>query len=190
MIAGGNGNLVRNNRIWDNWRRGTMLIQVPDSFSDSQRRSANSTSHRNEYVNNIMGIAPNGEKMPNGVDFWWDEPAAQEDNCWHDNGEVTTDPPGPLMPTSCENTSAGVTYGPKFAGELAPCAAAIEGDMRDPTICPWFRSPEKPSQGGSGEGGGLPLPVRASGAPKLGLFVDECRLVGSTVSCDGLLDRP
>ena len=189
FIAGGNGNLVRNNRIWDNWRRGTMLIEVPDSFSDSEQVSAKSTSHRNEYVNNIMGIAPNGEKVPNGVDFWWDEPAGQEDNCWHDNGEVTTDPPGPLMPTSCENTSAGVTYSSKFSSELAPCAAAIEGDMRDPAICPWFRSPEKPAPN-SGESGGLPLPIRASGAPKVGLFAGDCRLLGSTVSCDGLLDRP
>ena len=103
---------------------------------------------------------------------------------------MTTDPPGPLMPTSCENTSAGVTYGPKFSGELAPCAAAIEGDMRDPAVCPWFRSPEKPAPNG-GSGGGLPLlPIRASGAPKVGLFAGDCRLVGSTVSCDGLLNRP
>ncbi|MET0511225.1 MAG: hypothetical protein ABW135_06050 [Thermoleophilaceae bacterium] len=41
MIAGGNGNETRNNRIWDNWRRGTMLLHVPDSLSDGehQRRS-------------------------------------------------------------------------------------------------------------------------------------------------------
>ena len=35
LIAGGNGNEIRGNRIWDNWRRGTMLINVPDSFSGS-----------------------------------------------------------------------------------------------------------------------------------------------------------
>ena len=187
LIAGGNGNEIRGNRIWDNWRRGTMLINVPDSFSDENRTTVNSVSHRNRYHNNVMGIAQDGTKVPNGVDFWWDEAPMQEDNCWFDNGEVTTDPQGPLMPSNCDNTSAGVTYGGKFAGELAPCAGSILGGSYDANTCPWFRTPEKPSQSG---GGGLPLPVRASGAPKIELLAGQCRLVGSTLSCDGLLDRP
>jgi hypothetical protein len=191
LIAGGNGNTVTGNRFYDNWRRGTMLINVPDSFSDEERTSVNSVSHRNEFANNVFGTAPDGTKMPNGVDNWWDEAPNQEDNCWHDNGEVTQDPPGPLMPTSCENTSAGVTYGGKFASELGPCAAAIAGTGGyDPNTCPWFRTPPKPSADGGGGGGGLPLPVKASGAPQVGLFDGGCRLVGVTLSCDGLLDRP
>ena len=136
-----------------------------------------------------MGIAPDGTKVPNGVDFWWDEAPCQEDNCWYDNGEVTTDPPGPLMPSNCDNTSAGVTYPAKFGGELAPCAGAIDGRRATtPNTCPWFRTPEKPSPGGGG--GPMGLPVRASGAPKVALLTGDCRLVGSTLSCDGLLDRP
>jgi hypothetical protein len=174
-----------------------MLINVPDSFSDQSRASANSVSHRNRHHNNIMGIAPDGTKVPNGVDHWWDEAPKQDDNCWFENGEVTTDPPPPLMPSNCDNTSAGVTYSAKFSSELAPCAGAIESGNFDPALCPWFRTPPKPSNeegggGGGGNGGlpGLPLPVRASGAPKVGGFLDGCRLVGTTVSCDGLLDRP
>jgi hypothetical protein len=190
FIAGGNGNHVAGNRFYDNWRRATMLIHVPDALSDESRTTANSTSHRNEFENNVYGIAPNGAKMPNGVDNWWDEAPNQMDNCWHDNGEVTQDPPGPLMPTSCENMSAGVTYGGKLAGELAPCAGSIAGDGYDATTCPWFRTPEKPSSSGGSGGPGSMLPVRASGAPKVGLFTGDCRLVGVTVSCNGLLDRP
>ena len=186
FIAGGNGNQVRGNRIWDNWRRGTMLINVPDSFSGSS--GVNSVSHRNRYHDNVMGLAPNGSKVPNGVDFWWDEAPAQEDNCWFSNGTVTTDPPDPLMPSNCDNTSAGVTYSAKFNGELLPCAGAIAGGGGyDPTTCPWFRTPEKPSPDGGGEMG---LPVRASGAPKVALLAGDCRLLGSTLSCNGLLDRP
>ena len=136
--------------------------------------------------------------MPNGVDFWWDEAPNQQDNCWYDNGEVTTDPQGPLMPSNCKNTSAGVTYGAKFASELGPCAGAVVGGGGyDPNICPWFRTPEKPAPsggGGGGGGGGLPLPLslpaRASGAPRVQLFAGACHLVGSTLSCTGLLDRP
>src|SRR4051812_43557335 len=30
-IAGGNANTIRNNRFWDNWRRGAMLFAVPDA---------------------------------------------------------------------------------------------------------------------------------------------------------------
>jgi parallel beta helix pectate lyase-like protein len=189
FIAGGNNNNVAGNRIYDNWRRGVMLIQVPDSISDEKKLSADSTSHRNRFHNNVMGIAPDGRKMPNGVDFWWDEAAAQHNDCWYDNGAVTTDPPGPLTPTSCSNTSVGVTYPAKLSTELGPCAGAITAGGYDPSLCPWFRSPEKPSaERGSG---GMPiLPAHASGAPKLTLFSDMCRVVGNTVSCDGLLDRP
>jgi hypothetical protein len=188
LIAGGNNNNISGNRIYDNWRRGTMLIYVPDSLSDEKKTTANSTSHRNRYHNNVMGIAPDGTKKPNGVDFWWDEAPGQTDNCWFDNGAVTTDPPGPLMPSDCHNTSAGVTYGGKLTGELLPCAGSIESDTYDSSTCPWFRTPDKPSEGGSG---GLPgLPVKASGVPKLTLLTGNCRIVGTTVSCDGLLDRP
>ena len=187
LIAGGNGNEIRGNRMWDNWRRGTMLINVPDSLSNDKATTANSVSHRNRYHDNVMGIAPDGSKLPNGMDFWWDEAPAQEDNCWFNNGTVTTDPPDPLMPSNCDNTSTGVTYGAKLTSELAPCAGAITGGTYDATTCPWFRTPEKPSADG---GGGMGLPVRASGAPKVALLAEDCRLLGSTLSCNGLLDRP
>ena len=186
FIAGGNNNEIRGNRIYDNWRRGTMLIHVPDSISDERNLSADSTSHRNRYHDNVMGIAPDGTKLPNGVDFWWDEAPAQEDNCWYDNGEVTTDPPGPLMPRRCRNTSAGVTYPGKVATEIGPCAGAITTGNRDGTLCPWFTTPEKPSP----DSGPLGLAAKASGAPEVTLLSGTCQLVGTTVSCDGSLDRP
>jgi len=189
FIAGGNGNEIRGNRIWDNWRRGTMLINVPDSLSDDKKTTTNSVSHRNRYHDNVMGIAPNGDRLPNGVDFWWDEAPAQRDNCWFQNGDVTTDPPAPLTPSDCKNTSAGVTYGGKLSGELLPCAGSIAGDTYDASSCPWFRTPEKPASSGGG-GMGLPVSARASGAPQIALLAGDCRLVGSTLSCNGLLDRP
>jgi hypothetical protein len=189
FIAGGNNNNIAGNRIYDNWRRGTMQLYVPDSFSDESKTSVNSTSHRNRYHDNVMGIAPDGTKMPNGVDFWWDEAPDQMNNCWYDNGEVTTDPPGAFTPSDCNNTSAGVTYGAKLAGEIAPCAAAVEGGGYDASACPWFRTPEKPSPS-SGSGGMPGLPARASGAPRVPLFTDGCRLIGTTLSCEAFADRP
>jgi hypothetical protein len=187
LIAGGNGNEIRGNRLYDNWRRATMLLHVPDSLSDDKKTSVNSVSHRNRFHGNVYGTAPNGAKMPNGVDNWWDEAPGQEDNCWYDNGDASSDPPRPLIPSNCDNTSAGVTYPGKFSTELAPCAGAIAGGGFDPNTCPWFRTPPKPS---GDSDGGMGLPVQASGAPKLTLLSGNCRLVGSTLSCDGSLDRP
>jgi hypothetical protein len=192
FIAGGNGNEIRGNRIWDNWRRGTMLIHVPDALSGSTAPPGTvSTAHRNRYHDNVMGRTPGGERMPNGVDFWWDEAAAQEDNCWFDNGQVTTEPAAPLMPESCENTSAGVTYGPKLTGELLPCAGSIESDNYDPNACPWFRTPPKPS--GSQQStapSDLPLPVSASRFARVTApLSDFCVRSGTTLSCAPFRDR-
>ena len=188
FIAGGNGNEIRGNRIWDNWRRGTMLVNVPRLLL-RESRAANSVSHRNRYHNNVMGIAPNGPKLPNGVDFWWDEAPVQEDNCWFDNGTVTTDPQGPLMPSSCDNTSAGVTYGAKFSGELAPCAGASAGEF-DANTCPWFRTAREALVVRRRRDGAAGPALAVRGRARVDLLAGDCRLVGSTLSCNGLLDRP
>ena len=160
---------------------------MPDSFSGSS--GVNSVSHRNRYHDNVMGLAPNGSKVPNGVDFWWDEAPAQEDNCWFNNGTVTTDPPDPLMPSNCDNTSAGVTYPAKFerrAGSVRRRRSRAAAATTRPPARGSARR-RSPSQDG---GGPMGLPVRASGAPKVALLAPDCRLVGSTLSCNGLLDRP
>jgi Right handed beta helix region len=52
LIAGGNNNEVKGNRIWDNWRRGAM----PDAVSDNT--GYGTTSNRNKFHNNVMGSGP------------------------------------------------------------------------------------------------------------------------------------
>src|SRR3954469_21422990 len=100
-IAGGNANTIRNNRFWDNWRRGTMLFAVPDAFvcSDPDNQVAgcdpvtplaSATSYRNRFYDNKMGQAPNGSASPNGVDFWWDQggiivSTSNSGDCWYSN---------------------------------------------------------------------------------------------------------
>ena len=189
MIAGGNGNEIRGNRIWDNWRRGTMLFHVPDALSNSS--GTNSVSHRNRQHGNVMGLALNGDRLPNGVDFWWDDAAAQEDNCWFDNGNVTSSPPAPLMPESCENVSTGATYATQ-AAELFACAASIGSDSYDANACAWFNTPPRPS--GSGQAStGLPLPMASAASARTRLtapFEDFCVLTGTTLSCAPFRDRP
>jgi hypothetical protein len=194
IIAGGNGNEVRDNRLWDNWRRGVMLMEIPDVASDHV--GAKSTSHRNKLHDNVVGVAPDGSRKPNGVDFWWDESNAQHDNCWYDNkghdgtdASVTYDPPRPLMPASCDNVSVGITYATR-ARELGGCAVAqiVLGEY-DPDLCPWFQSPPPPGSGGSAMGGRDSAQTVAA-LQRLSEVPDACRLMGTTKSCAAFRDRP
>jgi hypothetical protein len=112
LIAGGNDNIVEENYIYDNWRRGTMLHWVPAALRGETDEAKNyDTSTNNQYVRNCMGSRPfdpdnvdftacEGLQDLNGVDFWWDEeegqdcieeqPGCVEDdtergNCWAGN---------------------------------------------------------------------------------------------------------
>jgi hypothetical protein len=164
-IAGGNANIVRNNRFWDNWRRGTMLFSVPDSFvcSDPTVQVAGcdptavppATSYRNQFYGNKMGQAPNGSAQPNGVDFWWDQGGITTDpsnsgNCWFNNtgrdgtaASVTGDPspsaPAPdNLPADCgASPLVGAPASNAKVAELLNCSTV------NPT-CPWFTTPPKP----------------------------------------------
>jgi hypothetical protein len=167
-IAGGNHNIVQNNRFYDNWRRGTMLFAVPDQLvcgpsgvDPSELAGCDpthvppSTSYNNEYRGNVMGVAPDGSKQPNGTDFWWDDYAGNTGNCWHDNtgkngdrASLTATPPlGPVagqsapgfLPEDC-GTSVG-TGGAAQETELLTCFADISFDSG---TCDWFTTPAKP----------------------------------------------
>ncbi len=114
LIAGGNGNIVEGNYIWDNWRDGTMLHWVPATLRGEADAARNyDTSSNNAYRNNCMSMQPpttdpattdfsvcTGTRDPNGVDFWWDEEEGQDcdpnqagcvdtdttnGNCWSGN---------------------------------------------------------------------------------------------------------
>jgi parallel beta helix pectate lyase-like protein len=160
-IAGGNDNVLRNNRFWDNWRRGTMLFAVPDATvcNDSSIQLAGcdptkvSTSYRNSFHDNVMGVAPNGSYQPNGTDFWWDSFPGNTGNCWYANKaalgkSITSSPPAPLLP-NCNNgqnpgSSIGIGYAPNEA-ELVQCLAGFSTVGYDPNACPWFKTPPKPT---------------------------------------------
>jgi hypothetical protein len=167
-IAGGNDNIVRNNRFYDNWRRGTMLFAVPDQtvcgpagVDPSQLAGCNptafppSTSYRNQFYGNLMGRAPDGTVKPNGTgdpttgrtDFWWDQFLGNTGNCWHGNtgkdgtaSSVTSTPAAPFLPSACDGSSVG-TVGPQQEPELLNCLADITFDTK---ACPWFTTPSKP----------------------------------------------
>ncbi|MGH2661390.1 MAG: right-handed parallel beta-helix repeat-containing protein [Actinomycetota bacterium] len=146
LVAGGNANTFANNYIYDNWRYGSMLFWVPAALRDEMDPTKQyDTSHFNRHVSNHMGISPEGEALPNGLDFWWDEEGAG--NCWQDNvtapgAEITSDPPSPILP-DCDRIPV-FTPGPVYkTGQLAPCATWSQ-ESPDPPGCDWFEKPPPP----------------------------------------------
>jgi len=159
-IAGGNSNVVRNNRFYDNWRRGAMLYAVPNEVICSPGvgqpvtgcdPSQFSTSYDNQFHDNVMGVAPDGSVQPNGQDFWWDGYPGNSGNCWfanstasgrslHNSPSSLPDCAGGTAPTSSIGT------GSSNESELTGCFAAESGGGYDSTSCPWFTTPAKPSR--------------------------------------------
>jgi hypothetical protein len=151
LIAGGNGNIVRGNWIWDNWRWGTAVHWVPATLrgEDSTGQSENTgnqydTSNGNRYIDNHMGVRPDGTRDPNGVDHWWDEEGAG--NCWSGNvgpndAKPTSDPAN--LPACPEGSSFSTGNAAKQA-TLVPCATWDPQDNTDPPGCDWFDRPPEP----------------------------------------------
>lgn len=169
-IAGGNWHQVRNNRFWDNWRRGTMVFSVPDALvcgpqTGNQQAGCESggvtTSYYNQTYDNIMGEDPSGKIDRNGVDFWWDQFGGSRGNCWYRNGgprPITSDPqPLPDCDDGQDPASSVGTGNAKNEGELGSCAAAFETrNFEQPNPCPWVTPPTDPGNGDGAmaEGGG------------------------------------
>jgi hypothetical protein len=144
IIAGGNSNIAQNNYIYDNWRQGIALLWVPAEVRGGANPSETyDTSNDNKFLNNRMGVRPDGTRDPNGVDFWWDEEGAQ--NCWDGNAgaggaKVTSDPPNlPACP--------GGPFSPGMPAKTASqgsCATWDPMTNTDPPGCDWFVLPPEP----------------------------------------------
>jgi hypothetical protein len=159
-IAGGNNHTIRNNNIYDNWRRGTMIYAIPDVLICGEHTNNHTqkgcdpnkvnTSFRNVNASNVMGLAPDGSSKPNGIDFWWDSFADNTGNCWYLNEgpQAMTYSPGPLP--NCDggknpDSSVGTGDAPN-EGELVTCLAAFETRNfdRQSSTCTWLYPPPKP----------------------------------------------
>jgi hypothetical protein len=170
LIAGGVDDSVAGNYIYDNWRRGTMLIAVPDVVSCAPNpgegappctpQGLASTSNGNRYHDNVMGRTPGGQAMPNGVDFWWDQFPSNTGNCWFKNQGVngrtdgiTADPPPPpvegtsipgFLPEDCGSPTNVGTGNPQKEAVLVGCVGDFAFSTYDSTVCDWFAPPPKP----------------------------------------------
>jgi hypothetical protein len=165
LTAGGNDDVIRHNYIYNNWRRGTMLIAVPDVIACAPHpdegappcapKSVSSTSNNDRYYDNVMGRSPAGKVMPNGVDFWWDEFPGNTGNCWYPNtgsagttASITSDPPPPpaagttvpkFLPEDC-GSPANVGLG-NAAKEAMLLDCASNGNDG---VCEWYQPPARP----------------------------------------------
>ena len=152
IIAGGNWNLFEGNQVWDNWRSGLTLVSVPAAIREEYDPTLQfDTSHFNKFVDNIMGIAPNGKPDLNGVDFLWDDNG--EGNCWENNtgaGEekaVSHNAMDPRGLPDCESGgSMGIPINPYKQGPMIPCVLYDRSDpiFRDPPGCDFYKTPEEP----------------------------------------------
>jgi hypothetical protein len=157
-IFGGNGDIARNNRIWDNWRDGIKLLYVPAAFRGEPDKGID-TSFDNTFADNIMGLRPDGTPDANGNDFWWDEQGAR--NCWIDNIGI-----GGKEPTSnvllglpeCPGSSVTQPGDPTKAASQATCATWDPYENPDPPGCDWFDRPPEPRDDGRDGGGTAPAP--------------------------------
>jgi hypothetical protein len=206
LVAGGNDDIIRSNHIYDNWRRGAMLLAVPDAIScppgttTCTPSNPTSTSFDNRYYDNQLGRSPGGKLKPNGVDFWWDEFPTDTGNCWYSNrgpdgtdASWTGDPqrfaipgrsvPG-FLPEDC-GTSTGTGNTAKEA-MLVYCAEAAIGD----TKCDWYSRPPKP-----GTRAAATYEKQVARRSRMILATERlsapvCGVVGSTLSCARYADRP
>jgi hypothetical protein len=150
LIAGGSHNFVTRNYIYDNWRNGVMMFGVPAALREEPDPSKQfDTSHFNFFVENFMGLGPKGQKLPNGLDFWWDDQG--EGNCWADNTsgaeEVTSNTLYPGGLPDCESGgSSFIPLNPYKQVPLVPCGVYDRDDpvLRQPPGCDWMTTPEKP----------------------------------------------
>ena len=174
LIAGGNANVVEENYIFDNWRRGTMLHWVPAALRGEQDAAKTyDTSSNNRYTRNCMGVRPAslvnvnfatciGTQDRNGVDFWWDEEEGQDcveeqpgcvdsdsvkGNCWDANtgfGGTYTSDPIPMLLPGCPGLDATRPGNNAKQATLVPCATWNPEDNTDPPGCDWFTRPPEP----------------------------------------------
>lgn len=149
LIAGGNYNITDHNRIYDNWRFGTMQFWVPAPLRDEfDPTKLFDTSHGNQVKDNIMGIRADGAVLHNGMDHWWDDQGMG--NCWEGSvssrGKATHNfliDPGPCAGGGSKLLPGLVV---KDVGFLT-CSQYDRADpiWRHPVGCTWFDSPTKPT---------------------------------------------
>jgi hypothetical protein len=143
LVIGGNYNVFRNNQIYDNWRIGIVQTWVPGAARNDFRWAAQEeTSHNNRYLDNSLGVSPSGERLPNGIDYFWDGQGSG--NCWQGSAGRQ-----PLALPGCPAGSFNrVLADPNLLVMFANCGAYDRSTATLPAGCDWFTTPPRPESMG------------------------------------------
>jgi hypothetical protein len=143
LIGGGNRNQLKSNHLYDNWRQGVLLLSVQAAIrGDNDSSHQEDTSNQNRFLDNTMGTAPNGKRMPNGADFTWD--SSGQGNCWENNKMQSADKNEPSSLPACPGSPVWMPQNPAVLGAQLPCTAWDPNNNPRPSGCDWFDTPPKP----------------------------------------------
>jgi hypothetical protein len=141
LIGGGNRNLLRDNYLYDNWRQGVLLLSVPAAIrGDNDPSHQQDTSNQNIFRDNVMGMSPEGKRMPNGLEFEWD--SGGQGNCFEGNRMQSKSDPASLP--ACPGAGVWMPPNPAVTGAQVPCTAWDPNNNPRPVACTWFDTPPKP----------------------------------------------
>jgi hypothetical protein len=102
--------------------------------------SQGETSHYNRYLGNHMGTSAGGDRLPNGIDFFWDGEGTG--NCWQTSG---TDVVQPLaMPACPAGNQHRFISDPNTVVLFANCSGYDLAKQAFPAGCDWFETPPRP----------------------------------------------
>lgn len=140
LVIGGNYNVFRENWVYDNWKIGIVQTWVPGLVRGDYRWPAQEeTSHFNRYVANHMGRSPDGQSLPNGLDFFWD--GQGKENCWAPGASDTVEP---IAIPICPEGGRRVIGDPNKLLLLVDCSGYDLPTQALPAGCDWFSTPPRP----------------------------------------------
>jgi hypothetical protein len=141
LVIGGNYNVFRDNWIYDNWKIGIVQTWVPGVARNDNRWSAQGeTSHNNRYLANHMGISAVGQRLPNGLDYFWDGEGTG--NCWD---TATADVVEPMtIPRCTAGGPARLISDPNLLVLFVDCSNYDLSTRALPAGCDWFTSQPRP----------------------------------------------
>ncbi|MBB5082460.1 right-handed parallel beta-helix repeat-containing protein [Nonomuraea endophytica] len=140
LVAGGNYNVFRNNRVWGHAGSAFHLFGVPAFIRGEEALAKQAdTSNHNRYEGNVFGVSPTGEQRPNGRNVWWDGQGTG--NCF----QADTGASSPQALPVCGASAPGVSGGshrwvaePVKILKLYLCSDFSAQDAQLPAGCDWF----------------------------------------------------
>jgi hypothetical protein len=140
MVAGGHHDLFRDNWIYDNHRAAAKLVWAPGfAISDFRWERQWDINNDVQFRHNILGVAPDGAALPNGMALDWDQQGAGI--CFDGAGWQV-----PAVPGCDSPTPAWQRYSPSPEAVLYNiyCGGYDRRLASVPTGCDWFTTPPAP----------------------------------------------